>query len=92
MNKVLIVEDEAGLVLTLSDRLESEGFSVDVARDGETGLELAMNSAYDLIVLDVMLPKRNGYDICRDIRASGNNVPVIMLTAKNETIDKVLGL
>ncbi|MDH3492987.1 MAG: response regulator transcription factor, partial [Acidobacteriota bacterium] len=49
-------------------------------------------SAYDLIVLDVMLPKRNGYDICRDIRASGNNVPVIMLTAKNETIDKVLGL
>lgn len=92
MSKILIVEDEEGLVLTLSDRLESEGFEVDVARDGKAGLERALGDGYDLVLLDVMLPKASGFDVCRDIRAAGSQVPILMLTAKNETIDKVLGL
>ncbi len=92
MRKILIVEDEQGLVTTLSDRLESEGFKVETAADGDTGREKALQGGFDLIILDVMLPKSNGYDVCRDIRAEGVRSPVIMLTAKNETIDKVLGL
>ncbi|NNE67655.1 MAG: response regulator transcription factor [Pyrinomonadaceae bacterium] len=92
MSRVLIVEDEEGLVLTLSDRLQSEGFETDFARDGDEGIKKASEGSYDLILLDVMLPKTNGYDVCREIRASGSRVPILMLTAKNETIDKVLGL
>ncbi len=92
MEKVLLVEDEKGLVLTLTDRLESEGFEVSVAEDGEAGYELAASGDFDLLILDVMLPKKNGYDVCRDLRALGKRTPVLMLTAKGETIDKVLGL
>lgn len=90
--RVLLVEDEQGLVLTLTDRLKSEGFGVDVAVDGKIGFEKAVGGNYDLIVLDVMLPKKNGYDVCRDLRQKGIATPVLMLTAKGETIDKVLGL
>lgn len=90
--KILLVEDEAGLVLTLSDRLRSEGFDVASATDGENGYELAAKENFDLLILDVMLPKKNGYDICRDLRQAGITTPVLMLTAKGETIDKVLGL
>ncbi|MEP7212474.1 MAG: response regulator transcription factor [Acidobacteriota bacterium] len=90
--KVLLVEDEAGLIITLTDRLRSEGFDVTSAADGVAGLELASSGAFDLIVLDVMLPRKNGYDVCRDLRQKGINTPVLMLTAKGETIDKVLGL
>lgn len=90
--KVLLVEDEEGLVLTLTDRLQSEGFNVKSATDGETGLNFALSENFDLIVLDVMLPRKNGYDVCRDLRREGIDVPVLMLTAKGETIDKVLGL
>ena len=90
--KVLLVEDEQGLVITLTDRLRSEGFDVDVATDGKIGFEKAQAGAYDLIILDVMLPKKNGYDVCRDLRQKGIGTPVLMLTAKGETIDKVLGL
>jgi two-component system alkaline phosphatase synthesis response regulator PhoP len=90
--RILLVEDEQGLILTLTDRLESEGFEVDSAADGELGLEKASTSSYDLIVLDVMLPKKNGYDVCRDLRQKGIQTPILMLTAKGETIDKVLGL
>ena len=90
--KVLLVEDEEGLIITLTDRLRSEGFDVTSAADGVLGLELASSRAFDLIVLDVMLPKKNGYDVCRDLRQKGINTPVLMLTAKGETIDKVLGL
>ena len=90
--RVLLVEDEQGLVLTLTDRLRSEGFEVDVAMDGVTGFEKASSGSYDLIILDVMLPKKNGYDVCRDLRQKGIGVPILMLTAKGETIDKVLGL
>jgi two-component system alkaline phosphatase synthesis response regulator PhoP len=89
---ILLVEDEKGLILTLTDRLRSEGFDVQAAADGEKGLAMAATGAFDLIVLDVMLPKKNGYDVCRDLRQKGVNTPVLMLTAKGETIDKVLGL
>jgi two-component system alkaline phosphatase synthesis response regulator PhoP len=90
--KVLLVEDEQGLIVTLTDRLRSEGFDVASATDGVSGLHLASTEAFDLIILDVMLPKKNGYDVCRDLRQKGINTPVLMLTAKGETIDKVLGL
>jgi two-component system alkaline phosphatase synthesis response regulator PhoP len=92
MKKILLVEDEEGLILTLSDRLESEGFNLTVARDGEEGLRFGLQNAFDLIILDVMLPKKNGFDICRDLRKESVETPVLMLTAKGETIDKVLGL
>ncbi len=90
--KILLVEDEAGLILTLTDRLEAEGFAVKSAADGESGLQLALSENFDLILLDVMLPKKNGYDVCRDLRQKSINTPILMLTAKGETIDKVLGL
>jgi len=90
--KVLLVEDEAGLILTLTDRLEAEGFAVKSAADGESGLKLALAESFDLIILDVMLPKKNGYDVCRDLRQKSIDTPILMLTAKGETIDKVLGL
>jgi len=90
--KILLVEDEAGLIITLTDRLQSEGFNVKTATDGEAGLSLALAENFDLIILDVMLPKKNGYDVCRDLRQKEINTPILMLTAKGETIDKVLGL
>lgn len=90
--RVLLVEDEEGLVLTLTDRLKSEGFEVVSATDGNSGFDLATSENFDLVILDVMLPKKNGYDICRDLRQKGFSTPVLMLTAKGETIDKVLGL
>lgn len=90
--RILLVEDEEGLVITLSDRLRSEGFDVVSASDGASGFQKACDERFDLIVLDVMLPKKNGYDVCRDLRQKGVSTPVLMLTAKGETIDKVLGL
>jgi len=90
--KILLVEDEEGLILTLTDRLLSEGFEVASAADGEAGLSLALNENFDLIVLDVMLPKKNGLDVCRDLRQKKITTPILMLTARGETIDKVLGL
>jgi len=90
--KILLVEDEDGLIITLTDRLRSEGFDVTSANDGRKGFELAAANDYDLLILDVMLPKKNGYDICRDLRQKGISTPILMLTAKGETIDKVLGL
>ncbi len=90
--KVLLIEDEPGLVLTLTDRLQSENFEVTSATDGASGFDLALSQNFDLIVLDVMLPKKNGYDVCRDLRQKNITTPILMLTAKGETIDKVLGL
>lgn len=90
--KILLVEDEKGLIITLTDRLESEGFEVASASDGKKGFDAAASGNFDLIILDVMLPKKNGYDIARDLRQKGINTPILMLTAKGETIDKVLGL
>jgi len=90
--RVLLVEDEEGLVLTLTDRLRSEGFEVVSATDGKAGFEAAQSRELDLLILDVMLPNKNGYDICRDLRQKGISTPILMLTAKGENIDKVLGL
>ena len=90
--KILLVEDEKGLIITLTDRLESEGFDVTSATDGKSGYDLAVSESFDLIILDVMLPKKNGYDVCRNLRQKSIETPILMLTAKGETIDKVLGL
>lgn len=90
--RILIVEDEPGLVMTLSDRLTSEGYSVETAADGELGLTRATSEAFDLVLLDVMLPQRSGFDVCRDLRQRGVQTPIIMLTARGETADKVVGL
>ena len=90
--RVLLVDDEPGLRLTLTDRLESEGYHVDVALDGADGLAHASTGAYDLIVLDVMLPRMGGLDVCRTLRQRGVTTPVLMLTAKSLVTDKVVGL
>jgi two-component system alkaline phosphatase synthesis response regulator PhoP len=90
--RILLVEDEAALALTVEDRLTSEGYRVDVARDGEAGLSRAVAEPFDLVVLDVMLPKKNGFDVCRELRAQRARVPVLMLTARGQIEDKVVGL
>ncbi|MEO7649297.1 MAG: response regulator transcription factor [Bryobacteraceae bacterium] len=90
--RILLVEDEPGLVMTLTDRLAAEGYDVESAGDGETGLELAAKGVYDLIILDVMLPRKSGFDVCRKLRQSGVETPVLMLTARSQVVDKVVGL
>jgi two-component system alkaline phosphatase synthesis response regulator PhoP len=90
--KLLLIEDEPGLCLTLTDRLQNEGYAVDVCSDGEAGFNQAANQPYDLIILDLMLPNKDGYDICRDLRQMGLAIPILMLTARHQTMDKVLGL
>ena len=90
--RVLVVEDEVGLRVTLSDRLVSEGYAVETADDGAAGLERATNEPYDLIVLDVMLPRMNGFDVCREVRRRGVTTPILMLTARGQVVDKVVGL
>jgi DNA-binding response OmpR family regulator len=92
MSSILIVEDETQMRAGLKDNLEFEGYTVDVAEDGQIGLDKGLQNPYDLIILDVMLPKLSGFDVCKKIRESGITVPIIMLTAKGEEIDKVLGL
>jgi two-component system alkaline phosphatase synthesis response regulator PhoP len=89
---ILVVEDEEALRMTLTDRLQSEGYVVDCAADGEEGLRRATQDAFDLIILDLMLPKRSGFDVCRDIRQAGLITPILMLTARGQTVDKVVGL
>ncbi len=92
MAKILIVDDEPSMRLGLVDNLEFEGHEVDDASDGESGLNKIINGKFDLIILDVMMPKLSGFDVCRKIRQRGIETPVILLTAKGEEIDKVLGL
>ena len=92
MRRLLLVEDEPGLVLTLTDRLAREGYAVENAADGESGLERAVTSPFDLIVLDLMLPRMNGLDVLRELRRRGNETPVIVLTARGQVVDKVVGL
>ena len=89
---VLVVEDEKSIVDILRFNLEKEGYAVVTAYDGDTGLDQALNGSPDLILLDVMLPRMNGFDGCRTLRDKGNNVPVIILTAREEEADKVMGL
>jgi two-component system alkaline phosphatase synthesis response regulator PhoP len=90
--RLLLVEDEIGLVMTLTDRLESEGFSVESARDAKSGLQRATEEHFDMILLDVMLPGGSGLDICRTIRQKGIQTPVLMLTARGQVVDRVVGL
>lgn len=89
---ILLVEDEEALRMTLIDRLRSEGYVVDFAADGEQGFDKATRLPFDLIILDVMLPLRNGFDVCRDIRNAGLATPILLLTARGQTVDKVVGL
>jgi two-component system, OmpR family, alkaline phosphatase synthesis response regulator PhoP len=89
---ILLIEDEQSVQSTLGLRLRSEGYVVDTASDGTEGFEKATTSPFDLIILDVMLPDRSGFDICRDIRQAGLATPILFLTARSQTTDKVLGL
>jgi two-component system alkaline phosphatase synthesis response regulator PhoP len=89
---ILLVEDEEALRMTLSDRLRSEGYVVDFAVDGNEGFSKATGLPFDLIILDVMLPHRNGFDLCRDIRQEGLATPILLLTARSQIVDKVIGL
>ena len=90
--RILLIEDEPGIVLTLTDRLVREGYSVESAVDGEAGLERATRDAFDLLLLDLMLPRMSGFDVCRELRRRGIETPVIMLTARGQVMDKVAGL
>jgi two-component system alkaline phosphatase synthesis response regulator PhoP len=92
MRKVLIVEDDPAMSVALRDGFEYEGYAVTLAQDGEAGLRLATAELPDLILLDVMLPRITGLDVCKTLRGDGNRVPIIMLTARGQEIDKVLGL
>jgi two-component system, OmpR family, alkaline phosphatase synthesis response regulator PhoP len=89
---ILLVEDEQALLMTLSDRLKSEGYVVDFAADGQEGYEKAIRMPFDLIILDIMLPRCSGLDICRGIRLAGLATPILLLTARGQTVDKVVGL
>ena len=90
--RILLVEDEPGLVLTVSDLLSTEGHVVEIAADGETGLAKAASGGFDVVILDVMLPKKNGFEVCRDLRQRGIDVAILMLTARTQVVDRVLGL
>lgn len=90
--RILLVEDEAAFAVGTIDRLESEGYTVEWARTGPAGYQRALAGGFDLVVLDVMLPGKNGFDICRDLRREGMNTPVLMLTARGEVVDRVVGL
>jgi two-component system, OmpR family, alkaline phosphatase synthesis response regulator PhoP len=90
--RILLVEDEPSLVTTLSDRLRSEGYEVEAVGDGEAALAHPSTGFVDLIVLDVMLPGRSGLDVCRDLRQRGVQTPILMLTARSQVVDRVVGL
>jgi len=92
MKRILFVEDEPAFAVGMIDRLQSEGYETEWAQTGPAGFERALAGGFDLIVLDIMLPGKNGFDICRDLRREGVNTPVLMLTARGEVVDRVLGL
>ncbi|MGH9675432.1 MAG: response regulator transcription factor, partial [Bryobacteraceae bacterium] len=91
-SRILLVEDEPGLSLTISDLLGSEGYVVETAMDGPAGLVKALTGEFDLLVLDVMLPGKNGFEVCRELRQQGRDVAILMLTAKTQVVDRVVGL
>ncbi len=90
--RILLVEDEPGLVVTLSDRLRKEGYAVEASGDGAEALELATRSRFDLLILDLMLPGMEGFEVCRELRRRGIVTPILMLTARTQMGDKVKGL
>jgi len=89
---ILIVEDEAELCLTLGDRLSKEGYSVEFALDGATGMQRILGKTYDLLILDLLLPAKSGFELCVQIRERGMRIPILVLTALSQTIEKVTGL
>ena len=91
MPRILVIEDEPQMLLGLRDNLEIEGYEVATASDGDEGLAKAASFEPDLVILDLMLPRKNGFDVCRELRARSNATPVVMLTARNQETDKVLG-
>ncbi len=91
MNRLLVVDDDTELCMMLQEYLEGESFRVDMAHDGDTALQMARTGVYDLVVLDVMMPRRNGFDVLRELRAN-SNIPVLMLTARGDDIDSIIGL
>ena len=90
--RVLVVEDYHRIAAFLQRGLEEEGYAVDVAGDGEEGLDLALSAPYDLLVLDIILPKRDGLSVCRELRSHGNRMPILMLTARDAVEDRITGL
>ncbi|MGH9567183.1 MAG: response regulator, partial [Candidatus Angelobacter sp.] len=92
MAKILIVEDEPNMVAGLRDNFEFEGYEVITAPDGLSGLNRALHESPDLIVLDVMMPRMSGLDVCKQLKAKRSTVPIIMLTARGQEVDKVVGL
>ena len=91
-DKILIIEDEDSILMALSDDLELEGYEVSTAKDGLSGLSKAKEQRYDLIILDIMLPQINGFEVCKQLRQAGITTPILILTAKSQEIDKVVGL
>jgi two-component system, OmpR family, alkaline phosphatase synthesis response regulator PhoP len=91
-SNILLVEDEPGLVLTLSDRLRAEGYNVEAVYDGNTAVERATRDPFGLIILDVMLPGKSGFEVCQELRQRGFSTPILMLTARTQVADKVTGL
>lgn len=91
-SRILLVEDEPNLSSILTDLLTAEGYEVDTAKDGNTALAKGLNEKFDLIVLDVMLPGKNGFDVCRELRQQGKDVAILMLTARTQLTDRVVGL
>ena len=92
MRKILLVEDDHVLAIALRKGLESEGYAIEIAGDGVSGLQVARAQFFDLIVLDVMLPKQSGFDVCEQLRQVGNATPIIMLTARGMEVERVQGL
>ncbi len=92
MQKILVIEDEESILMALEDNLRLEGYEVLSARDGREGLSMAKAQEYDLIILDIMLPQMDGFEVCKELRQAGIMIPILMLTAKSQEIDKVLGL
>src|SRR4030042_1672255 len=91
MTKILIIEDEESILMPLEDNLKLEGYEVSCARDGQQGLSMAVDRSFDLIVLDIMLPKMDGFEVCKRLRQDRVMTPILMLTAKSQEVDKGLG-
>jgi DNA-binding response OmpR family regulator len=92
MKRILVVEDEASIALALQDDLQREGYEVEVATDGETASRRAQSEPWDMILLDVMLPRKDGFEVCREMRRAGLRTPILLLTAKTHEAEKVMGL
>src|SRR3979490_2081307 len=92
MNPILLIEDEPGLVMTITDLLKAEGHRVESVSDGDIGLTKATKEKFALIILDVMLPKKTGFEVCRELRQQGIDTAILMLTARTQVVDRVVGL